>query len=120
MSLDYFLFCKKRYQTIIQYLDDIIEQYDNICEFSTNENLVIENQENEDKDLKWMNPNFNRQLFIAKKYQVIKLLNICDKNIENLSNSMPECVHEYIDDYIDIDIDISKKITYCKICHHTK
>ena len=135
MSLDYFLFCKKKYQSIIQSLDEIIEQYETVCDFFNEDNMVKETICDE---FSWMNPNFNRQLFVIKKQQIMNLLEIYNENIDKLSNgqndnstndaddtcsendaNMSDCEHEYIVDYIDIDPDRCKQIIYCKYCLHT-
>jgi len=99
MDLEYYLFCRKRYENIITNLRVIIETYDILIE--KEKNLKIES-------------NNDRTFFIEKRENIIQLKNICDNKINKL------CKHEFEDDLIDITPDVSQHITYCKICGFTK
>jgi len=94
MSLEYYLFYRKHYESIINNLDDII-------------NSILDPSNNE---LDTSHKNF----LIEKKQHVIKLKTECNNIIIEL------CNHEFEDDMIDITPDSSKNITYCKICGYTK
>lgn len=107
MSLEYFLFCRKRYDNVINDLDDIIEQYKSInCETSSTDLS--------DEDLKIFQSYINLNIFIQKRQHIKKLRQICQAKIISL------CNHEFVDDEIDISPESSKKVTYCSVCEYTK
>jgi hypothetical protein len=94
MSLEYYLFYRKHYESVMINLDDIINS---TLDPSSNEFDLIQ-------------ANF----LIQRKQHVTKLKAECDKKILEL------CKHEFEDDLIDITPDSSKNITYCKVCGYTK
>ena len=108
MSLEYFLFCRKRYDSVINNLNSIIEQYKEINCVTNEEDTIDESQ------LAMFQVYSNLNAFILKRQHIKKLRQICQAKIISL------CNHEYIDDEIDISPESSKKITYCSICEHTK
>jgi hypothetical protein len=107
MSLEYYLFCRKEYHSIISYLEEIVNRYELISDVTNSE------PELEPEYYEIFKPEYNKKFFIDKQKYVKQIKKICDRKILEL------CNHEYIDDYIDITPDRSKKITYCKICEHT-
>jgi hypothetical protein len=108
MSLEYYIFCKDRYQEIILHLENVIESYD----------LIIDCTNTEEKlEMDYYNifqPEHNKSFFINSLNHVKQLKNICDNKINKL------CVHEFENDSIDITPDRSENITYCKLCGYTK
>ena len=92
MSLDYYLFCRKRCNNIINKLKETT---------NNNNNNIFLNELN-------LTENNN------KLTHFINLKNICERKIHKL------CQHDFIDDYIDINPERSQKITYCTICEYTK
>jgi len=108
MSLDYYLFCRKKYNEIIKNLYIIIEDYELINDFTSSEEEI----ELINKELLVSKNNLN--FFLEKKEYILKLLNICELNIQKL------CNHDFEDDLIDITPERSQIITYCKICGFTK
>lgn len=94
MSLEYYLFYRKHYESVMINLDDII-------------NSTLDPSSNE-FDLSQAN------FLIERKQHVTKLKTECDTKILEL------CKHEFEDDLIDITPDSSKNITYCKVCGYTK
>jgi len=95
MSLEYYLFYRKHYESVMINLDDII-------------NSTLDPSSNE-FDLSQAN------FLIKRKQHVTKLKTECDKKILELS-----CNHEFEEDMIDINPERSQNITYCKICGYTK
>ena len=108
MSLEYYLYCRKKYDDIICNLEEIIEAYEliNDCTISE-ENL-------EDIHYEVFQPESNINFFLEKKKDITKLKNICNIHIRRL------CNHEFEEDYIDVAPEKSVKIIYCKICEYTK
>ena len=107
MSLDYYLFCKKSYNEIKCKLDEIIDKYNDIHNYSKNE---------EDKEIKdvIILEEEDKFFFIETK-----------KHIENIENKFKEkiqkiCCHHMVEDLIDISPDISKNIRYCEYCEYTE
>lgn len=102
MSIEYYLFSKKKYEEILFHLDEIIETYHylNIIEY-------------EDKN-KLFNVDKNKNFFIGRKNEIIEYISKCNYNIKKL------CNHIFVEDYIDISEEKSKKIKYCQICEYTQ
>lgn len=109
MSLEYYLFCKKRYDSIINYLEAII--YENELFFHETSTLEMNIAENILNELSLID---DREVFKSKLKYYTRLRNILDKKIQIL------CQHNFVDDYIDINPECSQKITYCTICEYTK
>jgi hypothetical protein len=108
MSLDYYLYCRKEYDDIINYLHEIISKYELISDITTSENDL------EDTYYELFKPEHNKIFFIDRLRHIKHLKKLCDWKIEEL------CRHEFVEDLIDITPDESKHITYCKICEYTK
>ena len=107
MSLDYYLYCRKEYDDIIEYLHEIISKYELISDISTVEVQL-------EYDYEIFNPEKNKNFFIEKINHLKELKKLCDKRIIQL------CDHDFVDDLIDISPDKSKCISYCRICEYTK
>lgn len=107
MSLEYYLNCRDKYERMINYLDYIIDMWEDVNNIQMTELINDNNIEN-------IFQSENNIFFIEKKNYILNLKLICDKKIEDL------CDHVFEDDLIDITPDKSKYITYCKICGYTK
>jgi len=108
MSLDYYLYCRKEYDDIIDYLIEIINKYDLICD------NTISEFELEKEYYEIFNTEHNKNFFIDRLNHITHLRKICHKKVLEL------CNHEFVDDIIDISPDKSKCISYCKVCEYTK
>jgi len=108
MSLEYYLFCRKKYDQILDDLTDMIERYESIIEFNKLKKTHI------DKNYYDIFCPVYRNYFIEKRNSIRQKKNICENKILEL------CNHDFEEDYIDIHPDRSQKITYCKICEYTK
>lgn len=99
MSLEYYLFTKKKYEEILFHLDEIIEiqQQLNVKEFR---DPIFELEK-------------NTHFFIEQKNQVEQYIRLCSRRICTL------CEHEFTEDYIDITPEHSEKIKYCIFCEYT-
>ena len=122
MDINYFLFLKKKYESIIFLLNDIIKEYDEINElneiyvYDQNENDQNQNQNEENQNFQNLQnelyTELNNYIFELNKNEVILL---------DINNKIKEiCQHEFVEDYIDISPDESKLICYCKICQYSK
>jgi hypothetical protein len=111
MSLKYYLFCREKYEQIIANLNDIIDSYQQIDNFTTNQENI-----NNIEFISYELIDYDNDIifFTEKKQHIIKLKNICTTKIEQL------CDHEFEDDLIDILPDKSMNIKYCRICGYTK
>ena len=109
MSLEYYLYCKRRYNNIIICLEEIINDHELIFFETSKLDMDVGEIIMEELNLIQHMYSFNTKLKYLKQ-----LKNICDARIKNL------CNHEYEEDMIDITPDRSEKIIYCKICEHTK
>lgn len=109
MSLEYYLYCKRRYNNIIICLEEIINDHELIFFETSKLDMDVGEIIMEELNLIQHMYSFNTKLKYLKQ-----LKNICDTRIKNL------CNHEYEEDMIDITPDRSEKIIYCKICEDTK
>lgn len=108
MSLEYYLYCRDKYEELLNKLDEIIEIYHDINEYKIIEDYsdIIPNELYE--------PEGNIFLYKNKRKQIVNLINMYDRMVKQL------CNHEFENDMIDITPDRSENITYCKICGYTK
>ena len=108
MSLDYYLFCKNNYRLIKIKLDEIIEAYEliNDCTMAEDD-LAYEHYE-------IFKPEYNKTFFIKGREKINRLINECDKKIQEI------CNHNFINDMIDLTPDRSEYIKYCEFCGLTK
>ena len=94
-KIDYFLFLKKKYIHVFNYLTEIINAYEELSVYN-NDFLQSSNKyKDELSEIKY-------------------LINSVNKTICEL------CEHNFVEDEIDISPDKSQKIEYCKICEYTK
>ena len=109
MSLEYYLFCRKKYADIIINLESILESYEMMDNY---------NNEEKEKGLKGAKIHFedslNKNFFLERKQHNMEMKTLCDVKINKL------CKHDFENDMIDITPDSSQNITYCKICGYTK
>lgn len=108
MSLDYYLYCRKEYDDIINYLSEIVNKYELISD------ITISEIELEDEYYDAFKPEKNKIFFIEKLNNIKQLKKLCDVKILEL------CNHEFVNDFIDIGPDKFKCIKYCRICEHTQ
>lgn len=108
MSLEYYLFCRQKYEEIMSYLDSILEAHDLINDFTTFKNNL------ELIPYPLLEHNHNQAYFFDIKKHMIKLRNLCTSNINKL------CIHEFEQDTIDMLPDKCENIIYCKKCGCTK
>lgn len=108
MSLEYYIFCKKKYEEIILYLENILDSYDLIIDYTLSEENLDQNHFN------IFQPDHNKNFFLNNLIHTKQLKKVCDNKIKKL------CLHEYETDTIDITPERSENITYCKICGFTK
>jgi len=105
MSLDYYLSCKKNFDTIIENLTELIENYENIFSYTDGLDIV---------DSEYLLDKF--QLIDSKEQFKIRLnfakycRNYCYQKVKQV------CSHEFVTDSIDINPDRSQNITFCRIC----
>ena len=107
MSLEYYLFCRKRYDNVINFLKEI--NYEN--ELFLNETLKLDINDVRKYNIDLSN-HIEEYKFDLKFF--IELRNDNEKKIYEL------CEHDFEDDYIDITPERSEKITYCVICECSK
>jgi hypothetical protein len=105
MSLEHYLFCRKKYDEILMSVENILEAY----AFITFEEHILDSSHND-----ILKPYHNIQFFINKK----KVITQIRQQYELTINAI--CKHEMVDDLIDITPDESKHISYCTICGFTK
>jgi hypothetical protein len=104
MSLEYYLYCRKSYDKILQELDYIIDIYEDINDTTYFE----ENLESEYIEL--FKTEHNKNFFIERKKNIEHLRSICNSKVLQL------CCHQIVDDDIDITPERSQRIRYCDIC----
>jgi hypothetical protein len=108
MSLEYYLLSRKKYDSIINYLKEIIENYNDIFSYTTELDIDEGNTM-----LDCFQPNVHKDQMTNKLIVVSHLRHICEENIQKL------CIHEFVNDTIDIGQERSQNITYCKVCEYT-
>ena len=108
MSVEYYMYCRKVYDKIIQELDYIIEMFDEIDDFTFAENIIDEEHYN------IINPEKNKIFFIERKKHIECLRKICCDKVFEL------CCHEMVRDELDVDPERSININYCIKCEYTE
>lgn len=105
MSLEYYLSTRKIYQQTVLYIENIVELLSDLnnryqtVEIDTN---IFSYQLN------------SKDTFLEERRRCLMMIQICSDKIKEL------CQHEYIEDDIDINPELSQRITYCRICEHSK
>ena len=105
MCLEYYLYCRKKYEDIINNINEIIYNYESLNEKN---NMYSINQEQDQ-----INIDENIFFYIERKNKVLELKERCEQKILEL------CKHDFVEDLVDIAPDRSKYITYCTICEYT-
>ena len=115
MDINYFLLCKKNYNNMVSYFENIIEECDGII----NE-LIINMKQNNDNNILYeevktqlSNIYTLKNQYIQEKDGISYLIKECNANIQKL------CNHQLVNDSIDITPDFSEKICYCCLCEYT-
>lgn len=112
MSLDYYLKLKNKYNLLIFSLNDIVDNYNEVIDFSYEEQLDSQNKNELKEDI--IHFIEIKNMYKKQKETLQMIQRETDKIITNM------CIHEYTQDTIDIDPDRCKVIHYCKICGFTK
>ena len=108
MDLQYYILCKKMYENNIQYMEEIIQNYECIITESYNTNYELQ------KDNQLLFHSKEQIFFMEKNIKQIKeMKQYCETKINEL------CNHEIVTDTIDIHVEKSQNIKYCKICGMT-
>jgi hypothetical protein len=94
-NIDYFLFLRKQYITIFNYLSEIINAYEEISLF--NDDFLLQSNK-----------------YKIELSEIKNLINDVNYSICQL------CEHEFVEDEVDLTPDLSQKIEYCSICEFTK
>jgi hypothetical protein len=113
MSVYYFLYLSNKHKLIRNYLEGIIDVYDDII----TETKIQDNSSN----VVLFNKEEKLNAFENIKQQCKTHLNQANLHCETLKQqSFEVCEHRYITDLIDITPDKSTHIEYCTVCGHTK
>ena len=102
MSLEYYLYCKKSYNKIMDKLDSIIDIIEELG-----------NAEDENNKNSLLNHKKHKTFFINKKSHITGLTQLCNTKIMKL------CKHEIVEDDLDLTPERSQKVRYCTICEYT-
>jgi len=95
-KVENFLFLKKRYNSILIYLTEIMSSYEEVYNYNNNELFIIQYNK------------YKREIFDIKCI------------IDDINNKMYKiCKHEFVQDEIDINPEKTQRIEYCKICEYT-
>ena len=106
MSLEYYLFCRKKYDDILHNLEQVLESY---ADKPFDENMLDPSPPNN-----IFKPYHNIHFFIERKEVITQIRDQYECKINTM------CKHTFEDDLIDITPDESKHISYCTICGFTK
>ena len=117
MEINFFILCKKKYNNMCCYVENIINELDSIIDEAiiiSNDNDIID-RINEIHFKTQMSSIINlKKTYVEEKEKISYLIKECDNNIINL------CHHEFVDDSIDITPELSQNISYCSLCGYTK
>jgi DNA repair ATPase RecN len=114
MDINYFLLCKKKYNNMVSYFENITDE----CDCIINELIINMQQKNDDNIYEEVKTQLSNIYSLKKQYneerdRIICLIKECNINIEKM------CVHDFVNDSIDISTELSKNICYCTICGYT-
>jgi ppGpp synthetase/RelA/SpoT-type nucleotidyltranferase len=114
MDINYFLLCKKKYNNILSYFENIINECDDII----NELITNMQQKNDDNIYEHVKTQLSniytlKNQYIQEKERINYLIKECISNIQKL------CNHQFVNDSIDITPEFSEKICYCTLCEYT-
>ena len=111
MSVQYFLYSKKKYDAVNAHLNEIINAYEEMIEYisTQTENHPALNKKEEIKVCDMYKSMYKQQLEENEMH--------C-KILEDMCESL--CEHEYVTDLVDLTPDTSKTVEYCSICLSSK
>ena len=109
MSLEYYLLCKKNFDSIIANLTVIIDNYENIFSYTHELDMA---------DSECLLDKF--QPIDSKEQFKIRLNYAKYCSIYCYRKAQQACSHEFVTDMIDINPERSQNITFCRICEYTK
>ena len=117
IDVSFLLTLRKKYNSILYHLRDIVDIYDEII---GNPELLITLHSDVLSQTDLSTRTDSVQIVEQKKYYLSKIKHIT-QTITNVTKDINQnCVHDFVDDSIDIDCECSKNITYCAICEYTK
>ena len=117
IDVSFLLTLRKKYNSILYHLRDIVDIYDEII---GNPELLLTLHSDVLLQTDLSTRTDSVQIVEQKKYYLSKIKHI-SQTIKNVTNDIHQnCVHEFVDDSIDIDCECSQNITYCTICEYTK
>ena len=117
IDVSFLLTLRKKYNSILYHLRDIVDIYDEII---GNPELLLTLHSDVLSQTDLSTRIDSVQIVEQKKYYLSKIKHI-SQTIKNVTNDIQQnCVHEFVDDSIDIDCECSQNITYCTICEYTK
>jgi hypothetical protein len=100
-KLDYFLFLKKKYISILYNYQEIYDNYEEILESNKINTRYL-------------------QYEITSKNNCKKQIELIDYYIQQIQIKIYDnCNHEFVDDLIDITPDKSQRVCYCHKCEYT-
>ena len=103
MSVNYFLFLKKHFESIVSNLKETIDIYDDIISYMNEQHIS------------------HIKYYMDRKKEHILNLNQTLKYIDNCNYQLKIiCDHNFVKDTIDISPDKSVNIEYCTICECNK
>ena len=105
MDVNYFLLMRKKYDTLVQQLDFIIETYKEIKEIKE----FKENQE-----FKESSTHSSSCFYTEEKKRITQLREDCNHYIYSL------CNHDFVSDTIDVHPEKTVTIVYCSLCELTQ
>jgi hypothetical protein len=116
IDVSFLLTLRKKYNSILHHLQDIVDIYDEII---GNPELLLTLHSDVLSQTDLSTRTDSVQIVEQKKYYLSKIKHI-SQTIKNVTNDIHQnCIHEFVNDSIDIDCECSQNITYCTICEYT-
>ena len=116
IDVSFLLTLRKKYNSILTRLRDIVDIYDEII---GNPELLLTLHSDVLTQTDLSTRTDSVQIVEQKKYYLAKMKHI-SQTIKNVTNDIHQnCIHEFVNDSIDIDCECSQNITYCTICEYT-
>ena len=116
IDVSFLLTLRKKYNSILYHLRDIVDIYDEII---GNPELLLTLHSDVLSQTELSTRTDSVQIVEQKKYYLSKMKHI-SQTIKNVTNDIHQnCIHEFVNDSIDIDCECSQNITYCTICEYT-
>ena len=115
IDVSFLLTLRKKYNSILYHLQDIVDIYDEII---GNPELLLTLHSDVLTQTDLSTRTDSVQIVEQKKYYLAKMKHI-SQTIKNVTNDIHQnCIHEFVNDSIDIDCECSQNITYCTICEY--